>query len=323
VPVFGMDVLSCLEYYVEAHQQHDAFERAAGLSTPPENTNHWMAALAAKVAAAKGPHYEAITKAGIGALLCCSPLTRSTCLCERTLLRHFYSPASPVPVQSLDFPPDPIQGAANLMREACSVLPTAIASSGSHAKIRHNLSSAGLWGIVPVEAIVSAQDVPRGKPAPDVYLKALEVVGCQDAAKDALVIEDSIHGIHAAIRAGIGHVAAITTSLNEEQMMNSLKRLRESFAADCGGSSQADGPDRTDRTDGPDRTDRTDRSNRSNRSSGRSVDWRHTNFPCAYASPSGCPLRGREQSLLASIRSDIIERYPPDRIEYIIFYGLV
>ena len=265
VPVFGMDVLSCLEYYVEAHQQHDAFERAAGLSTRPDadaddpTTNHWMAALAAKVAAAKGPHYEAITKAGIGALLCCSPLTRSTCLCERTLLRHFYSPASPVPVQSLDFPPDPIQGAANLMREACSVLPTAIASSGSHAKIRHNLSSAGLWGIVPVEAIVSAQDVPRGKPAPDVYLKALEVVGCQDAAKDALVIEDSIHGIHAAIRAGIGHVAAITTSLNEEQMMNSLKRLRESFAADCGGSSQADGPDGTDRTDRADRTDRTDR----------------------------------------------------------------
>ena len=74
VPVFGMDVLSCLEYYVEAHQQHEAFERAAGLPLPreadPANspaTKDWMAVLAAKVAEAKGSHYEAITKAGIGA----------------------------------------------------------------------------------------------------------------------------------------------------------------------------------------------------------------------------------------------------------------
>lgn len=117
------------------------------------------------------------------------------------------------------------------MRESCSALPTAIASSGSHAKIRHNLSSAGLWGIVPEDTIVSAQDVPRGKPAPDVYLKALEAVGCKDSARDAIVIEDSIHGIHAAIRAGIGHIAAVTTSLNEEQMMNSLQRLQGSYAA--------------------------------------------------------------------------------------------
>lgn len=253
VPVFGMDVLSCLEYYLEAHQQHEAFERAAaaaGASAHPDSdpsntpdTKDWIAILAARVADAKGPHYEAITKAGIRAFLFFFPT-------EPTLLRSLVLPCCAKLLVCILIPlPDPIQGADTLMRESCSVLPTAIASSGSHAKIRHNLSSAGLWGIVPDESIVSAEDVPRGKPAPDVYLKALEAVGCQDTARGALVIEDSIHGIHAAISAGVGHIAAMTTSLNEEQMMSSLQRLRDSFVTGCAGTQQggkargADGPD--------------------------------------------------------------------------------
>lgn len=186
-PVFGMDVRSCLEYYMDAHDQEDAFRRAcADLDGTTHDAQDWLATLAAKVAAAKGPHYEHITKAGIS----------------------------------------PIEGAEHLMRQATATLPTAIASSGSHAKIRHNLESAGLWGIVSEETIVSAQDVARGKPAPDVYIRALETVGCASRAKAAVVIEDSVHGIDAAIQAGIGYVAAMTTSLDSTQMRLSLERLR-------------------------------------------------------------------------------------------------
>ena len=212
VPVFGMDVRSCLEYYMEAYDQEEAFRNAADAASDASAdasaaSADWMAALADRVAASKGPHYESITKLGI----------------------------------------DPIPGAGRLMREATAAVPTAIASSGSHAKIRHNLSSAGLWNIVPVHAIVSAQDVPRGKPAPDVYLKALDVLDATGApAKDAIVIEDSIHGMHAAIRAGVGYVAAMTTSLNETQLVESLRALRDREGTGVGDNDDDDDDDNDD-----------------------------------------------------------------------------
>ena len=207
-----MDVRSCLEYYMEAHDQEEAFRNAADAASDASAdasaaSADWMAALADRVAASKGPHYESITKLGI----------------------------------------DPIPGAGRLMREATAAVPTAIASSGSHAKIRHNLSSAGLWNIVPVHAIVSAQDVPRGKPAPDVYLKALDVLDATGApAKDAIVIEDSIHGMHAAIRAGVGYVAAMTTSLNETQLVESLRALRDREGTGVGDNDDDDDDDNDD-----------------------------------------------------------------------------
>jgi len=48
---------------------------------------------------------------------------------------------------------------------------------------------------------VVSEDVVRGKPYPDVYLKALQKLGV--AAKEAIVLEDSFNGIAAAKAAGI------------------------------------------------------------------------------------------------------------------------
>eukprot|EP00889_Picochlorum_renovo_P007314 jgi/Picre1/34344/NNA_001816.t1 len=77
-------------------------------------------------------------------------------------------------------------------------------------------------------SIVSAQQVARGKPHPDVYVEALSILDCQGCGQDAIVIEDSIHGIHAAAAAGIGHIAAVTTSLTHEQMYEALNHLKRS-----------------------------------------------------------------------------------------------
>lgn len=49
--------------------------------------------------------------------------------------------------------------------------------------------------------IVSGDDVPRSKPAPDCYLLALERLGMQ--AGECIAIEDTQHGIEAATAAGI------------------------------------------------------------------------------------------------------------------------
>lgn len=54
------------------------------------------------------------------------------------------------------------------------------------------------------DAIVSAGDVARGKPAPDVFLEVARRLGV-DAA-DCIVLEDSLPGCEAALAAGMGVV---------------------------------------------------------------------------------------------------------------------
>ncbi len=76
--------------------------------------------------------------------------------------------------------------------EATGLL-TCVASSGSHHKIRHALTLTGLWPRFEGR-IFSATDVPRGKPAPDLFLNAQRTLN----AAGALVIEDSPLGIAAA-----------------------------------------------------------------------------------------------------------------------------
>jgi beta-phosphoglucomutase len=52
-----------------------------------------------------------------------------------------------------------------------------------------------------LDTLVTAEDVPRGKPAPDVFLAAADKL--QVAPEDCLVIEDSLMGVEAARRAGM------------------------------------------------------------------------------------------------------------------------
>ncbi|KDD73760.1 hypothetical protein H632_c1859p0, partial [Helicosporidium sp. ATCC 50920] len=80
-------------------------------------------------------------------------------------------------------------------------LGVAIASSGRPEKIQHNLRSSGQDDLVPDELTVSAAYVKAGKPAPDVYLEALRRLSCSDASR-VMVVEDAVHGIHAAKGAG-------------------------------------------------------------------------------------------------------------------------
>jgi len=78
--------------------------------------------------------------------------------------------------------------------------PTCVASSGDLLKTRTTLTLAGL--IVRFEGrMFSALDVPRGKPAPDLFLFAAESMGA--APERTAVVEDSPVGIQAARAAGM------------------------------------------------------------------------------------------------------------------------
>lgn len=80
----------------------------------------------------------------------------------------------------------------------------AVASSADWIKIEANLNAIGLppggW-----DAIVTAEDVPHKKPAPDIFLAALAKLRL--AAGECVVIEDAVNGIQAARAAGIRCVA--------------------------------------------------------------------------------------------------------------------
>lgn len=83
-------------------------------------------------------------------------------------------------------------------------LPTCVASSGTHDKMRFTLGHTGLYDRF-AGRIFSATQVARGKPAPDLFLFAAQEMGA--AWQDCVVVEDSAFGVAAARAAGM-HVLA-------------------------------------------------------------------------------------------------------------------
>ncbi len=78
-------------------------------------------------------------------------------------------------------------------------IPTAIVSSSDHAWIEGHLSRLGL--LEAFGPIIGREDAPRAKPAPDLYLRAADLLDF--AAEDCIALEDSPNGVKAAVAAGI------------------------------------------------------------------------------------------------------------------------
>jgi beta-phosphoglucomutase len=105
-------------------------------------------------------------------------------------------------------------GAAEAIRRAAAAVPLAIASGALGPEIRRILDHAGLTR--HFAAIVSAEDTPASKPAPDPYRRALALLAqsMNDAAlraSDCVAIEDSRWGLESARAAGLRTVG-VTSS---------------------------------------------------------------------------------------------------------------
>jgi HAD superfamily hydrolase (TIGR01509 family) len=86
--------------------------------------------------------------------------------------------------------------------------PKCVASSATRERIRVSLETTGLLRHFE-PSLFSADDVARGKPAPDLFLRAAAQMGVEPA--DCIVVEDSPVGVAAAVAAGmtaIGFVGA-------------------------------------------------------------------------------------------------------------------
>lgn len=74
----------------------------------------------------------------------------------------------------------------------------AVASSSYREMIQKNLRAAGIEELF--NAVISGDEVTRGKPEPDIFLLAAQQLGC--APEDCYVFEDGINGVQAGIAAG-------------------------------------------------------------------------------------------------------------------------
>ena len=121
-------------------------------------------------------------------------------------------------------------GVRELVAGLARNLPLAVASGALRHEIETILTTAGLIG--HFQAIVSAEDVERGKPEPDIFLKALATLNAQSTdaieAGQCVVIEDSKEGIKGARRAGMKCLAVTNSHPAEllgeaDSIVNSLE----------------------------------------------------------------------------------------------------
>jgi HAD superfamily hydrolase (TIGR01509 family) len=96
-----------------------------------------------------------------------------------------------------------LPGAVDAVRRLAARWPLAVASSSPASLIAVVLDAADLRSAFT--ATVSSEEVPRGKPAPDVYLEAVARLGADPKA--CVAVEDSSNGLRAATAAGLAVIA--------------------------------------------------------------------------------------------------------------------
>jgi HAD superfamily hydrolase (TIGR01509 family) len=97
-----------------------------------------------------------------------------------------------------------LPGAADAVRRLAARWPLGLASSAPAVLIETVLQAAGLRP--DFQVTMSTEQVPHGKPAPDIYLAVAGHLGVEPS--DAAAVEDSSNGLRSAAAAGL-HVIAI------------------------------------------------------------------------------------------------------------------
>lgn len=120
-------------------------------------------------------------------------------------------------------------GVAFFIRQAARRYPIAIASGALRHEIDLILHHGGVRDYF--QAIVSAEDVTRGKPHPEPFLKALSLINSEREEaiepRHCLVIEDSIHGVRAAHEAGM--LCLAVTNSYDRDALSRAERVVESL----------------------------------------------------------------------------------------------
>lgn len=110
---------------------------------------------------------------------------------------------------------EPINGIKDLLDELKSRgIRIGLASSSSREFIELMLSNLGIDEYF--EVVISGEEVQRGKPFPDIFIKAAQGLGVDPL--DCLVIEDSGHGVKAAKSAGMKCIGFVSPNSGDQDL---------------------------------------------------------------------------------------------------------
>ena len=153
-----------------------------------ENGGHWPADAQDRLMGMSTPEWARYLReeAGVGH----QPAAVAAAVVERMVDRY----AEDLPL---------IPGALAALARLGDRWPLGLASSSPRSLIDSVLAAAGLTHRFAVT--VSTEEVPRGKPAPDVYLAAAQSLGLPP--EHCVAVEDSTNGLLAAAAAGLAVVA--------------------------------------------------------------------------------------------------------------------
>ncbi|GIH26264.1 haloacid dehalogenase [Acrocarpospora phusangensis] len=122
-----------------------------------------------------------------------------------------------------------LDGAFPLLAAAALWVPVAVASAAPHRYVHAAVTALGLTG--HVTAVIADEDVVAGKPEPDAYVLAAELLGHDPA--DCLAVEDSAPGILAARAAGMTVLAIPNQNRRPGDDVLALAAHRAATAADA------------------------------------------------------------------------------------------
>jgi beta-phosphoglucomutase len=106
-----------------------------------------------------------------------------------------------------------VKGAVEFLEEARRLkIRMAISTAAPVANVEFVLDGLNLRQYF--QAVVTAADVLRGKPDPEIFLKSAEKLGIKP--QNCMVFEDALNGFEAAHRAGMKSIGIATVNSNEE-----------------------------------------------------------------------------------------------------------
>ena len=93
---------------------------------------------------------------------------------------------------------------------------TGLATLSKRKDVKHVIEALGIRETIDV--IITAEDVSKGKPDPEIYLLVAKKLGINP--KECIVIEDSVNGVKAGLSAGM-NVVAIATPFTKSSILSS------------------------------------------------------------------------------------------------------
>ena len=169
---------------IESEQTWDIARRAV----VSDSGGHWVASATRDMMGMSAPEWSRYMHDTLGV-----PLSNAD-IDQRVVQRVLDEYARALPV---------LPGGAAAVSRLAARWPLALASSSNRVVIEAALRGLHLEKVFRV--VVSSEEVPRGKPDPDVYLEAARQLGVR--ADQMVAVEDSANGIRSAVAAGMRVVA--------------------------------------------------------------------------------------------------------------------